>query len=176
VHIRRSDGFALIDVLFTCGLIGVLSVIALPRLLLAKQAAGAASAIGSMRAVSSAQLTFALTCGAGFYAPTLTDLGKAPSGSNDAFISANLATGNIVTRSGYTIQLKGTPFAGAPSSCNGLSVGEAAQAYKAAADPVEAMNRRYFAVNSNAQIFEHTSSLWAAMPEVGDPPIGSPLQ
>jgi type II secretory pathway pseudopilin PulG len=176
VNIRKSEGFALIDLLFVCGLIGVLSIIALPRLLLAKQAAGAASAIGSLRAVTSAQLTFALTCGAGFYAPSLPALGRVPVGSTEAFISANLATGDVVTRSGYTIQLQGTAFDGAPTSCNGLDAGEAAQAFKAAADPTEPSNKRYFGVNSNAQIFEYTSSLWAAMPEVGDPPIGSVLQ
>ena len=67
--IRKADGFALIDILFVCAMIGVLSTIALPRMLIAKQSAGAASAIGSLRTIHSAQLTFALTCGAGFYAP-----------------------------------------------------------------------------------------------------------
>ena len=65
---RNARGFALIDLIFVCGIIGVIAGIALPRLLLAKSVAGSASAIGSMRAINSAQLTFALTCGAGFYA------------------------------------------------------------------------------------------------------------
>jgi type II secretory pathway pseudopilin PulG len=47
--IRKAQGFALIDVIFVCGIIGLLSGIALPRLMLAKQSAGAAAAIGSMR-------------------------------------------------------------------------------------------------------------------------------
>src|SRR6202051_2842753 len=80
VRMRQAQGFALIDLIFVCGIIGVLCSIALPRLLLAKQAAGSASAIGSMRAINSAQLTFALTCGAGFYAPSLTTLGTLPVG------------------------------------------------------------------------------------------------
>ena len=45
----KAQGFALIDLIFVCGIIGLLCSIALPRLLLAKQSAGAASAIGSMR-------------------------------------------------------------------------------------------------------------------------------
>ena len=74
--IRKTDsGFALLDMIFVCGLIGILSGIAVPKLLLAKQAAGAASAIGSMRAINSAELTYALTCGSGFYAPNLPSLG-----------------------------------------------------------------------------------------------------
>ena len=43
--IRKSEGFALIDVLFVCAIMGVLATIALPRMLMAKQSAGAASAI-----------------------------------------------------------------------------------------------------------------------------------
>src|SRR5215212_6460563 len=113
---RKADGFALIDVLFVCAIMGVLSTIALPSMLLARQSAGAASAIGSMRAIHSAQLTFALTCGGGFYAPNLTTLGRAPAGSREAFISPNLATSNSVTRSGYVIEVEGDAFPGAPGS------------------------------------------------------------
>ena len=62
---RKAQGFALIDLIFVCGIIGLLASIAMPRLALAQQAAGASSAIASMRAISSAQLTYALSCGNG---------------------------------------------------------------------------------------------------------------
>jgi type II secretory pathway pseudopilin PulG len=175
-HIRKNDGFALIDLLFVVGMIGVLCSIAVPRLLLARQSAGAASAIGSLRAISSSQLTFALTCGGGFYAPALTTLGTPPPGSQEAFISASLGAADTVTRSGYIIQLVATPYAGAPGSCNGLDPGEAGQAYKAGADPTVPDLPRYFATNANGQIFEHTSTLFASMPEVGDAPVGHLLK
>jgi type IV pilus assembly protein PilA len=173
---RTAHGFALIDLIFVCGIIGVLASIALPRLLLAKQSAGAASAIGSMRAINSAELTFALTCGGGFYAPNLTTLGAAPPGSNEGFISASLGTADTITRSGYIIQLEATPFAAAPASCNGLGLGLAGQAFKAGADPAEPTNMRFFATNANAQIFEDVTSLFPAMPEVGDPVAGHLLR
>jgi len=176
VTIRKADGFALIDILFVIALIGVLSTIALPRMLLARQSAGAASAIGSMRVIHSAQLTFALTCGAGFYAPNLTTLGRAPAGSREGFISANLATGNTVTKSGYIIEMQGQAFPGAPSSCNGLAVGEAAQGWMAYADPTSPDNTRYFATNVNGSIWEHTGTLSATMPEVGEPQAGHVLK
>ena len=79
--IRKAQGFALIDLIFVCGMIGLLSSIAVPKLVMAKQSAGAASALGSMRTIGSAQLSYALTCGNGFYAPTLTTLGTPPPGT-----------------------------------------------------------------------------------------------
>ena len=173
---RKSDGFALIDLIFVCGVIGVLCSVALPRLLLARQSAGAASAIGSMRAISSAQLTFALTCGSGFYAPTLTTLGTAPVGSNEGFIGGGLGESDTVAKSGYVIQLDATPFDGAPGSCNGLAPGDAGQGFRAGADPSQPGNGRFFAINSNGLIYEHTASLFATMPELADPAIGHPLR
>jgi hypothetical protein len=174
--IRKAHGFALLDLLFVCGLIGILCSIAMPRLLLAKQAAGSASAIGSMRAINSGELTFALTCGNGFYAPSLTALGTAPPGSNDAFITEGLATADTVMHSGYTIQLSSDPYPGAPGSCNGLGTGEAGQGFKAGADPIEPGNVRFFATNSSGTIFEDVATMFTTMPEVGDPPSGHPLR
>ncbi len=173
--IRKAHGFALIDLIFVCGIIGLLCAIALPRLLLAKQAAGAASAIGSMRAINSAELTYALTCGNGFYAPNLTTLGTPPPGSNEAFISPGLGEADIIDKSGYSIRVDAAPFAGAPPTCNGLAAGVAGQGFRAAADPDEPSNPRFFATNANDLIFEDIASLFAAMPEVGEPASGHPL-
>ena len=175
--IKSSErGFALIDVLFVCGIIGILAIIAMPRMLLAKQSAGAASAIGSLRAINSGELTYAITCGSGFYAPSLTTLGTAPAGSNEGYITPILGVADTVTHSGYIVRLEGMPYAGAPPSCNGLEGGEGARGFKAAADPTGAASSRYFASNANLAIVEHTASLWAAMPEVGDPSAGHPLR
>src|SRR3977135_3151051 len=117
---RKEQGFALIDLVFVCGIIGLLASIALPRLTLAKSAAGAASAIGSLRAINSAELTVALTRGSGFYAPNLTTLGIAPPGSNEPFIGGGLGDADTVVKSAYVVKVEGTAFGGAPPSCNGL--------------------------------------------------------
>jgi type II secretory pathway pseudopilin PulG len=172
---KAQGGFALIDMIFVCGLIGLLSGIALPRLMLAKQAAGSASAIGSMRVLSSAQLTFALTCGSGFYAPKLTTLGTPPPGSNEPFVSPDLTTADSVIKSGYVIQMAAAPYSGAPSTCNGLPPNEAGQGFRAAADPTESQNVRFFGINSYGLVYEDTVSLFAPMPEVGEPSAGHPL-
>src|ERR1700722_14073436 len=174
--IRKINGFALIDLIFTIGIIGVLCSIALPRLLLAKQSARASSAMGSLRAINSAQLTFALTCSGGFYAPNLTTLGALPIGSNVPFLDGSLTLANTVERSSYLVQLSATPFAAAPASCNGLAGGQAGTAFKAGADPADtANNQRSFATNANAIIFENTTSLFAGMPEAGEPVGGHML-
>jgi type II secretory pathway pseudopilin PulG len=174
--IRKAQGFALIDMIFVTGVIGLLCCIAMPRLLLAKQSAGAASAVSSMRTIGSAQLSYALTCNGGFYAPNLSRLGTAPPGSNEAFIAPGLGSADSIVKSGYTIQMTATPFPGAPGSCNGLAPGGAGQAFVAGADPLEATNTRFFAINANNVIYEDTSSLYALMPEVGEPAVGHILK
>ena len=174
--IRKSEGFALIDLIFVVGIIGILCGIAAPNLLQARQSSGAASAVGSLRAISSGQLTFALTCGGGFYAPALTDLGRAPAGSNEAFVSPNIGSDDAVIRAGYLLEMEALPFGGAPASCNGLGAGEAGLGFAAAADPLEPNSTRFFALNANGQIWEHSSSMYATIPEVGDSPLGRPLK
>lgn len=172
----KAHGFALIDLIFVCGIIGLLCGIAVPRLLQAKNSAGAASAIGSLRSINSGQLTFALTCGNGFYAPNLTTLGVPPSGSQEPFLTPNLTASDTLTRSGYVMTMEGTPFAGAPATCNGLAAGEAAQGFRTGADPTEPTNPRFFSSNSNGSIYEHTAPFFSSMPEVGEPPVGVVLR
>jgi type II secretory pathway pseudopilin PulG len=169
---RAQRGFALIDLIFVTGIIGVLCSIALPRLFLAKQSAGAASAVGSMRVINSAQLTFALTCGAGFYSPNLTTLGTAPPGSREAFISAGLGASDTIEKSSYIIQMAAVPYPGSPGTCNGLGVGLTGQGFSAAADPADPGNPRHFGTNASNIIYEDVGPMFATMPETGAPPSG----
>ena len=67
---RRSEGFTL------------RATIAVPRLLSAKNSASSASAIATMRTIGTAQLSFAISCGNGFYAPDLPSLARKPVGAN----------------------------------------------------------------------------------------------
>jgi Tfp pilus assembly protein PilE len=159
---RKADGFALLDLIFVIGIIAILAIIAFPRVILARQSAGAGSAIASLRAINSAQLTFAFTCGGGFYAPSLTVLGRAPAGSPVGFISPNLATADRVTRAGYVVQVVSDPYGAAPPSCNGLAVGESGRAFKAIADSIEPGNNRFFATNANGPDRRHAGNRRAA--------------
>ena len=88
--LRRDEaGFTLIDLLFVVALIGTICTIALPTLLRARTSAQAASAIADMRVVNSAQLSYAITCGSGFYAPDLPTLGLIPLGSRVPFLAGS---------------------------------------------------------------------------------------
>jgi type II secretory pathway pseudopilin PulG len=176
VTIRKAAGFALLDLIFVVGIIGVLCSISLPKLILAKQAAGAASAIGSLRTISSAQLTYALTCGSGFYAPDFPTLGIAPPGSNEPFISPEMSAGHVVQKSGYNYRMEGAPYPGAPPSCNGLAAGSTAQGFRAAADPTDSTNFRFFGANSIGQLYEDNTTMFDDMPESGDPGFGTVLR
>ena len=57
-----------------------------------------------------------------------------------------------------------------------MAAGDGAQAFKSAADPAQPGNVRFFGSNANGQIWEHNATLFAAMPEIGTPAVGAPLQ
>ena len=176
MRIRSAAGFALIDLLFVCGIIGLLSGMALPRLMAAKGSAQAASAISTLRVVSSAEVAFAITCGSGFYAPSLTTLGAPPAGTTEGFVKGDLAAADTVTKSGYQYQIFSTPFAGAPDSCSSIGAGRSGLAFKVGADPLDTINNaRYFASNAGNTIWEDLAPLFPTMPEAGDSPTGHPL-
>ena len=63
-----------------------------------------ASAIGSLRAINSAQAAFASSCAAGGYVTDLADLNKKPGRSSQGFISPDL-NHNDVVKSGYVISV-----------------------------------------------------------------------
>jgi type II secretory pathway pseudopilin PulG len=176
VKIRSAKGFALIDLLFVCGIIGIIAGIGLPRLMKAKGNATSASAIGSLRVIGSAQVTFAITCGNGFYAPDLTSLAKPPTGMAEGFVKGDLGAANTVIKSGYSITMSATPYAGTPDTCNLLGPGSTGQAFAATADALEASTTRFFGINAGNTIWEDVTSLTATMPEFGDPPSGAPIK
>ena len=167
-----SAGFAIVDLLFVCGIISIVSGIALPRLMVAKSSAQAASAVGSLRTIDSSQVAFAITCGNGFYAPSLTKLARPPAGSVNGYIGADLGAADLIVKSGYQFQVSATPYALAPATCNGFPAGTTGLAFKTAADPLDPNNLRYFASNAQNVIWEDSASLWAGMPETSDPASG----
>jgi prepilin-type N-terminal cleavage/methylation domain-containing protein len=178
---RRSDreaGFTLIDMLFVIAILGLLASMAIPGLMRARGAAQASSALGTMRVVNSAELTFAISCGLGFYSPDFPTLGVAPVNNPEGFLPPELSSGFTFEKSGYLFSLAGTPLAGAPASCNGLAAGMASPGYAVVADPLDSSGSvgRYFGSNADGLIYQDNATLSTTMPENGGPPSGAPIQ
>ena len=173
---RNEAGFTLIDMLFVVALIGLLASMAIPGLMKARGAAQASSAVGTMRVVNSGELSFAITCGLGFYSPDLPTLGIAPPGSVEAFLPDEMTSGFTFIKSGYNFSLAGTSLPGAPASCNGLAPGTASPGYAIVGDPLDPTVARYFGINSDGVIYQHSATLSLTMPETGGPAAGTPIQ
>jgi type II secretory pathway pseudopilin PulG len=174
---RGESGFTLIDLLFTASLICTLCTMALPSLYRARGAAQSASAVSTMRVVNSAQLSFAVACGSGFYSPDFPTLGMAPAGAVTAFLPAELASGVSFLKQGYTFSMTGTPLAGAPPTCNGRASGYTSPGYAASADPLDPQGNPYFyGSNADGTIYQYTTTFNGVMPESGPPPVGIPIK
>lgn len=173
----RSDaGFSLIDMLFTLAVIGTLSTIAMPGMMRARSQAGTAAAVGTLRVINSGQLSYAITCGSGFYAPTLTTLGAAAAGTTHAFVPPDLGAAPAIHRNNYRIQMSGTPIPGAPASCNGLGAGLGVVGYRIGADSLDPGFPRFFSSNTSGAIWMGTVSLYATTGDAAGPPAGTLLQ
>lgn len=138
---KNQKGFSLIELLIVVAIILIIAAIAIPNLLRSKMAANEASAVGSIRTIVTADITYSTTYGNQF-APALTDLGPVVGGGAancqaagllDPLLSGVNPASATPQKSGYQFTYTGTGAATAPVPA-GCAAGQAG--FVIAAQPI----------------------------------------
>jgi prepilin-type N-terminal cleavage/methylation domain-containing protein len=113
---KNQKGFSLIELLIVVAIILIIAAIAIPNLLRSRMAANEASAVGSLRTLNTAAVTYSTTYGIGF-PPTLAAMGPGAASSTTADLIDSVLSGGV--KSGYSFSYSGAaPVSGTVNAYN----------------------------------------------------------
>jgi type IV pilus assembly protein PilA len=180
---KRQKGFSLIELLIVVAIILIIAAIAIPNLLRSRMAANEASAVGSLRTINTAAVTFDSMYGDGF-PPSLGVLGGAAGVTTadcndtlliDPTLSGNGGATDPALKSGYNFHLfNGTvAISPVPAGCTaGFTDGYVAIAYPVSTGTT---GQRSFCTDASGLI-QFDPSGTAAAPTGSTCPVLSPIE
>jgi|HubBroStandDraft_6_1064221.scaffolds.fasta_scaffold471715_1 type IV pilus assembly protein PilA len=126
---KKQKGFSLIELLIVVAIILIIAAIAIPNLLRSKMAANEASAVGSLRTINTAQVTYANNYPAIGYAAALGSLGGAAPCTAAVSTAACLIDNTLAlgTKSGYNFSVPtstGTPVVTYTTLANAVTLNQ----------------------------------------------------